>query len=162
MFQFPTLLATCLTFVMFLFCSVQVQDKLHEELDRVVAGSVVTSQHRPSLPYTEATLTEIFRCGPTAPIALTRSCRINTKIGDHLVTAGTTIHSNLYTVTRDPKLWGQDVEEFKPERFLIENGTKFKNNDAWDLHFSTGNCTHSLYILFALFCFVLFCFVLIK
>lgn len=39
-------------------------------------------------------------------------------------------------MTKDAKLWGPDVDEFKPERFLDENGN-FKN-DWWDFTFGTG------------------------
>ena len=71
------------------------------------------------------------------PIAATRCNRKDTKIGNHLITAGTVIFPNLYSMTRDPKLWGPSVDQFDPTRFLDENG-KFKN-DWWDFTFGTGN-----------------------
>ena len=70
------------------------------------------------------------------PIAATRCPRENTRIGKYDVKAGTVIFPNLYSMTQDPKLWGQDVNEFNPDRFL-HNGV-FKN-DWWDFTFGTGN-----------------------
>ena len=59
----------------------------------------------------------------------------DTKIGDYVIKEGTIVFINLYSMTQDPKLWGNDVEEFKPERFL--QGNAFKNQ-WWDFTFGTG------------------------
>ena len=37
----------------------------------------------------------------------------DTKIGDYVIKEGTIVFINLYSMTQDPKLWGNDVEEFK-------------------------------------------------
>ena len=92
---------------------------------------------RPDLPYTEATLFEIWRCGPVGPIAAVRSPNTDCKVGKHIIPAGSLVFPNLYSMTQDSKLWGNDVSEFKPERFLDETGTSVKN-DWWDFTFGTG------------------------
>ena len=46
----------------------QVQEKVFEEIDSEIGDDQVTANHRPKLPYTEATLFEIWRCGPVGPI----------------------------------------------------------------------------------------------
>ena len=42
--------------------------KVFEEIDSEIGDDQVTANHRPKLPYTEATLFEIWRCGPVGPI----------------------------------------------------------------------------------------------
>ena len=44
------------------------QEKVFEEIDSEIGDDQVTANHRPKLPYTEATLFEIWRCGPVGPI----------------------------------------------------------------------------------------------
>ena len=46
------------------------------------------------------------------------------------------VFPNLYSMTQDPELWGNDVKEFKPERFLEGNNT-FRNQ-WWNFTFGTG------------------------
>ena len=44
------------------------QEKVFEEIDSEIGDDQVTANHRTKLPYTEATLFEIWRCGPVGPI----------------------------------------------------------------------------------------------
>ena len=107
-------------------------------MDAVVGTSEVTAAMRPKLPYTDATLHEIWRCGPVGPIAATRAPNADSKIGKYIIPVGTIVFPNLYSMTQDPNLWGSDVHEFKPERFLSKDGKSFQNN-WWDFTFGTGN-----------------------
>ena len=116
----------------------QIQENVQNELDAVVGTSEVTAAMRPKLPYTDATLHEIWRCGPVGPIAATRSPNTDCKIGKYIIPAGTIVFPNLYSMTQDPNLWGSDVNEFKPERFLSKDGKSFQNS-WWDFTFGTGN-----------------------
>lgn len=49
-----------------------------------------------------------------------------------------TIYANLWNVNHDPDFW-KDPEEFKPERFLMENGKIFK--PEYFIPFSIGKNT---------------------
>ena len=71
-----------------ILCS-QIQARIQEELDAVVGGgSQVTLDHKLSLPLTEATLFEVWRLGPVAPIAPSRYCEEDTWIGDCFIGKG--------------------------------------------------------------------------
>lgn len=113
----------------------KVQDKVYKEIDSIVGDDQVTAHHRPLLPYTVATLHEIWRCGPVGPLAAFRCPRYDTKVGKYTIFKGTKVHLNLYSMTKDPCLWGPDVDDFNPERFM--DGNNFKN-DWWDFTFGTG------------------------
>ena len=98
------------------------QEKVFEEIDSEIGDDQVTANHRTKLPYTEATLFEIWRCGPVGPIgdlnflitffllisnymlnylfiAASRCPRKDTKIGNYTISAGTIVFPNLYSMT---------------------------------------------------------------
>uniref|UniRef100_A0A914M114 Cytochrome P450 n=1 Tax=Meloidogyne incognita TaxID=6306 RepID=A0A914M114_MELIC len=54
------------------------------------------------------------------PIAsgVNRICEETTTLGNIILEKGTNISIDSLTLHRDPKLWGEDAEEFKPERWL--------------------------------------------
>ena len=117
----------------------QVQENVQKELDSVVGlGTEVSAKHRPNLPYTEATLHEVWRCGPVGPIAAVRACNQACKVGKFILEKGTVVFPNLYSMTQDPGLWGPDVAEFRPSRFLSEDQAHFANPWGWDFTFGTG------------------------
>ncbi|KAK6943329.1 Cytochrome P450 [Dillenia turbinata] len=53
----------------------------------------------------------------TPPIVLAREALENIKLGDLLVPKGTHIWALFRVLHRDPKNWGPDANEFRPERF---------------------------------------------
>ena len=67
----------------------QIQKSVQAELDEVVGShSMVTLSHRPNLPYTDATMTEIMRLGPVGPLAAVRCAKEDTKIGKFVIKKG--------------------------------------------------------------------------
>jgi len=47
-----------------------------------------------------------------------RRCEETTTLGDITIEKGTYVSADLFTLHRDKKVWGEDAEEFKPERWL--------------------------------------------
>lgn len=103
------------------------------ELDReLVAGQPVKYSDRRRLPYVEAVLLESMRLAPVVPLALPRytdvdvdvPCTTTTTIGERRQTtipAGSVVIANLWSVGRDPDVWHDDADVFRPERFLRES-----------------------------------------
>lgn len=60
-----------------------------------------------------------------------------TNIGELILPAGTTLHLQTMHLHHDPELWGDDVNEFKPERFL-EGVSKVIKGQFSYLPFSWG------------------------
>ena len=67
----------------------KVQTKVQKELDSLLAKDEwVTVSHRKQLPYTDATLHEIWRLGPVGPVAAIRCPDQDVKIGDYVIEKG--------------------------------------------------------------------------
>uniref|UniRef100_A0A915M2W9 Cytochrome P450 n=1 Tax=Meloidogyne javanica TaxID=6303 RepID=A0A915M2W9_MELJA len=97
----------------------EVQKRLFEEIEEVCGdGEEMPSYEELSkLKYADAVFKETQRLCPIAS-GVTRICEETTTLGGILVEKGTNISIDLLTLHRDPKLWGEDAEEFKPERWL--------------------------------------------
>ncbi|KAH9930178.1 cytochrome P450 monooxygenase pc-bph [Amylocystis lapponica] len=104
----------------------RVQDKLQAELDAAVGvdADVAMYDRIKHLPYLEAVVNEGLRLHSTLGGGLPRVCPEGglTVLGQTFK-EGTVLSVPAYSVHRDPDVWGADVEEFRPERWL-ERDTK--------------------------------------
>ncbi|XP_063796510.1 cytochrome P450 2D15 [Pseudophryne corroboree] len=113
-----------------------VQSKVHEEIDRVIG-----KERKPTMgdvlemPYTNAVIHEIQRCGDIVPLALPHSTYRDMEIQGHFIPKGTTIITNLSSVLKDKQAWEKPLQ-FYPKHFLDENG-KFVKREAF-MPFSAG------------------------
>ena len=111
-----------------------------EEVDTVIGRVPVRVDHLKKLEYLNAVLRETLRLSPTAP-AMTK--KVNPKFqgkatlcnGKYSIEPTDRIVALLGATQRDPKIYGNDADEFKPERML---GANFKNlpNAAWKVSLS--------------------------
>ena len=133
----------------------EVQSRIQRELDDVVGQNrLPTLADRPSLPYTEATIQEIMRYGTIAPIGAPHYTDVDTTFRGYQIPKGTMVIGNLWSISRDPKLWNdEDIGKFNPERFLDANANIFKKPDH-HLVFGSGKvvyfatCFSLCYILY--------------
>ena len=99
-----------------------VEARLHEELDRVLAGRTPTMEDLRDLPYTAMVIKESMRWMP--PVSgVGRIATEDVQIGDYLIEAGTSFILNFYSVHRDTRYW-DDPLEFRPERFESEQDSE--------------------------------------
>lgn len=73
-------------------------------------------------------MNEVFRLYPSAPNAQ-RQAKGDIQVSDDLaIPSGTNMWIDIVAMHHDPALWGDDVNEFKPERFKddIHGGCKHK------------------------------------
>jgi cytochrome P450/NADPH-cytochrome P450 reductase len=113
-----------------------------KEVDRVIGKDKIGPNHLKDLKYINAVLRETLRLCPTAP-AFSRAVRPENKeevptIGDgkYAIPRDKAILCLLAKIQQDPKVWGDDAAEFKPERMM---DGKFENlpKNAWK-PFGTG------------------------
>ncbi len=96
----------------------QVQEKIHEELDRMIgreARPVVDDRAR--LPYTFAAVAETMRYHTASPLGIPHEASRDTEVGGYRIPVGTKLLANLYGIHHDPRFW-ESPHEFIPERFL--------------------------------------------
>jgi cytochrome P450 len=96
----------------------EVQDRLHAELDRVLAGRPPTAEDVPALAYTEQTFAEALRLYP--PVwTIVRTSRADCAVAGYRVREGTTVLMSQYVVQRDPRFY-VEPERFNPEHMSHE------------------------------------------
>ena len=88
-----------------------IEAKLHEELDRVLAGHAPTAADLKQLPYTEMVIKESMRIYPPAWL-LTRQAQEDIQIGGYDIPKGTLIMMSPYVMHRDERYFAE------PDRFL--------------------------------------------
>src|SRR5262249_53098612 len=112
----------------------QAEEKLHTEVDSVLAGRTPTLADLANLPYTEMLVKEAMRLYP--PIyAVSRMAIEDTLIGPYTMPKGVVVAIIPYATHHDERWWPES-EAFKPERFAPENEANL-NKHAY-LPFITG------------------------
>lgn len=106
----------------------EVEAKLHQELDRVLAGRIPTLADLRQLEYTEMVLKESMRLYPPVP-GFGRQAIEDVQIGDITVEKGRIILISPINLHTDPRWWDAPLE-FRPERFA--KGSDAKASDVKD------------------------------
>jgi len=100
----------------------RVQEKLQKELDEALGASddtVTTYEQVKRLPYLDAVVNEALRIHSTSGMGLPRVAPEGglTIDGIHFP-QGTILSVPTYTIHRDKDAWGDDVDEYRPERWF--------------------------------------------
>ncbi|KAK0195936.1 fatty acid hydroxylase [Armillaria mellea] len=105
--------------IYFLLKNPEKMRKLQAEVDEVLGGRPLEVGDFDKLPYLIAVMRESLRLGPTAS-SRTAAPFEDTTLGGgkYFIKAGTSLTIQAYMMHRDPKVWGEDAEEFRPERML--------------------------------------------
>jgi len=100
----------------------RVQRKVCEEIDATIGRErTPTMGDRQSMPYIVATLNEVQRWGNILPINLFHTNETDVQIGGYNIPKNTTVVPQISVLSIDPKIF-PEPEEFRPERFLEEDG----------------------------------------
>ncbi|KAH9891895.1 bifunctional P-450/NADPH-P450 reductase [Cubamyces lactineus] len=120
-----------LTFtVYYLLKNPEAMRKLREEIDSTLGDRPMTARDVNKLPYLLAVMRESMRLGPTAPARSVAPLEDTVIGGKYFVEKGTFITINTVVTQRDPKVWGEDAEQFRPERMLDGKWEALPQN-AW-------------------------------
>lgn len=92
-----------------------VEERLHAEVDTVLAGNPATLEHVPRLVLTARVITETQRLFP-APWVMLRTVTADTLLGGHRLPAGTNLVISPYLIHRRQDLYEQP-ERFDPDRW---------------------------------------------
>ncbi|KAK9063727.1 hypothetical protein SSX86_017599 [Deinandra increscens subsp. villosa] len=114
------------------------QTRAREEILQVFANGELDFEGLKNLRLLTMILNEVLRLYPPV-VMITRATHKETKLGNMMIPSGVHIALDTIHVHHDREIWGDDVSEFKPERFAegIVNATKGKGSSPF-FPFSNG------------------------
>ncbi|XP_014283057.1 methyl farnesoate epoxidase [Halyomorpha halys] len=115
--------------VLYLLHYPHVQTKLQNELDAVIGkGNQVTMKDKPRLIYLEAFTMELLRCINVTPTTVSHRAKEDAEVLGYRIPKDSIVLANLYSLHMDKDYWG-DPENFRPERFIDENGAIIQHDN---------------------------------
>lgn len=106
--------------VHYIFAHPWLLEEVREEAVKVLDGSTIrVHEIRKKCPLLVATWFEVLRVTSNFPSV--RTVVDDTNIKGHLLKKGSHVVISSGTFHRDPAVWGEDVDEFNPKRFLEQN-----------------------------------------
>ncbi|GMT18695.1 hypothetical protein PFISCL1PPCAC_9992, partial [Pristionchus fissidentatus] len=99
----------------------EVQEKIYEEVQAIFPNETINYEDLSELKYTEAAIKESLRHYPLGSVGVTRECQKRTTIGGMQLEVGDNILTDTWSLHKDKTIWGEDAEEFRPERWLEDS-----------------------------------------
>ncbi|KAM0862288.1 hypothetical protein ACQ4PT_045350 [Festuca glaucescens] len=115
--------------------------RAQDEVRGAFAGdSRVREEALPELRYLKLVIKETLRLHPAVPLLVPRECQEPCRILGYDVPVGTMVLVNAWAIGRDVERWGNDAEEFRPERFEEAGNcaVDFKGTDFELVPFGAG------------------------
>lgn len=110
---------------------------MRSEIFRVVGDSRSPClSDRQDMPYSEAVINEVLRCGNIVPLSLPHTATKDTVIGGYTIPKGVFVVPNVGSVLNDPNEFA-NPESFNPDRFIDGEG-KLSGHEKVTLAFSLG------------------------
>lgn len=117
--------------------------KLRAEVDSAVASQSVSQPARfdeiCKLPYIVACLRESFRLSPSTPLFPRFVADSGIVFSGLTIPPGTEVASSPWITMRDPDMYGQDSDSYRPERWLEVAPAQRREWDIYDFHWGYGN-----------------------
>lgn len=125
----------------------RVYKKLMDELDEAARNGTITERDNgkvswaeaQKLPYLDAVIQESFRIHPAAGLILERVVPPQgIEILGERIPGGTIVGCNAWVLHRCPEIFGEDVDTFRPERWLEAKPDRLKEMKATMFQFGAG------------------------
>ncbi|KAI6243205.1 hypothetical protein M3Y99_00144500 [Aphelenchoides fujianensis] len=112
--------ANTLSFVLqFMTVHPKVQERMRAEIHEVFGDQESLDYDQLNeLKFAEAVIKETLRLFPLGEVVTSRRCMKPTELAGIPVEAGVDVLIDVMSIHRDPELWGEDANEFRPERWL--------------------------------------------
>ncbi|KAI4718502.1 cytochrome P450 [Aureobasidium sp. EXF-10727] len=112
--------------IYYLLKNPQYKQRLIEEIDdfrrQGKLSDPVKLTEADSMPYLQAVMYEALRCHPAVGMSLPRVTPAGgVTIANTFIPAGTVVGANPWVVHRNKEVYGEDVEDFRPDRWLKED-----------------------------------------
>ncbi|KAK3191788.1 hypothetical protein K4F52_002214 [Lecanicillium sp. MT-2017a] len=135
--------ASALTFAIYALCrhpevQTRLRDEVRQNLPSVNEDREITSNDIDSLPYLNAVCNEVLRMYSPVPQTIREAIR-DTTVHGQVVPRGTRFILAAWGTNIDRSLWGDDGEEFRPERWLVDADAGAESIKAASLGGATSN-----------------------
>lgn len=118
-------------------------NKLRAEVDSAITSQSVSLPARFDeicrLPYIVACIRESFRLCPSTPLFPRFVTDPGIAFGEKIIPSGTEVSSSPWITMRDPDMYGQDSNSYRPERWLEASPDQRREWDVYDFHWGYGN-----------------------
>jgi len=127
--------------VLFLLHNPDVQEKVHQELDKVLGAKTLANyDDRFNLPYTCAVINEIHRKASIVHNSLPHTATKDLEVNGYTIPKGATIVAHLIGIHHDQRYW-EDPHKFYPERFISsESGACLSNGNLIPFSYGKRYC----------------------
>lgn len=130
------------SFFWHIFSSPQIYQTLTHEIQTAITTGTIpatgnfTWAQSQGLPYLQACLKEAMRLRPAVGLNMTRLVPSEgAELDGEFFPGGTSVACNGWVIHRDRETFGQDADEFRPERWL-ENEERAKRMERYMVHVS--------------------------
>lgn len=107
----------------------KVRDEIREALPSPDSGTAITADMIDKLPWLNAVCLETVRLYPTVPVTA-RDVIKDTPLMGRMVPKGTAVILSPWAINRSEHFWGKDAGEFRPERWINDDGSTNKNGGS--------------------------------
>ncbi|KAK9921137.1 hypothetical protein M0R45_029662 [Rubus argutus] len=102
-----------------LLCNSETLLKAKTELNQVIGPNrKIEESDIDNLPYLQGIIKEALRLHPPVPFLIPRKAMQDTEFMGYVVPKNTQVFVNAYAIGRDPDVWIDEPDSFKPERFI--------------------------------------------
>lgn len=125
--------STTLAYIMYeMAVNQDVQKKLQQEIDEHFPDNTDSLDFNiiAKMEYLDMILCETLRKFPLASTVVARKCMETSTVRGIEIPCGMIIQANVWDIHYNPNIWGDDPQQFKPERFSIEEKRK-RHPMAW-------------------------------
>jgi len=93
-----------------------IQERVQEEVDRVLKGNSIDASQIKELTYMEMFLKEVLRWSSIVAIMVTRETAKDVTLNGYFIPKGTAVGLGIQSVHHNPEFWAEP-EQFNPDRF---------------------------------------------
>ncbi|KAJ4157809.1 hypothetical protein NW754_009459 [Fusarium falciforme] len=120
----------------------KLRDEIDQKLQELGDATRIPFKDTQTMPYLQACIKEALRLHPATGLPLARVVpQGGATISDTYFPQGTVVGTNTWVAHRNPQVFGEDVEAFRPERWLDSDKQRLSAMESCWVPFGAGSRT---------------------